>query len=88
MGYFKELDIELRDQEIFKRDKDQRDKLMERLREGEFDRRFEDKFHKPEDCPDCGGFGYTIEKNSHGEYIQNCFRCWREALDADEGAQK
>jgi len=30
-----------------------------------------------EDCPHCGGLGYTIEANSEdGPTMVGCFRCW------------
>jgi|SRR5579859_1978747 len=29
------------------------------------------------DCPQCGGFGYTMETNGEdGETMVGCFRCW------------
>lgn len=89
MGYFKNLVTEKQeDERLFRRDMDLQHKLLERIREGEFDRRFEGKLTKYDagvDCPDCGGLGYTVEENSHGEYMQGCPTCWIKAQEADHG---
>ena len=90
MGHYKNLAIE----------QTEKDRLLEMIRELGFDGGcFPDPtpqeieaaglipiVEKAEEiCSQCGNVGWTIEENSHGEYIEACFRCWANALDK-EGA--
>lgn len=96
MGFFKEIDTNRQEDERlsfdfehietnreFRRDMAFEEKLIEAVREGDFDTRFKNFATKEEECDSCGGLGYTIEENDHGEYMQGCFDCWVRAIDEE-----